>query len=90
MTDRNSNSPQCLNEEQLEAMSGGRFVDAGPRLPYDFKADRRPKYVVMNDKTGEVLGVSFHVEKSRGVSTEVLTPEEYECLYGKSLNHLFR
>ncbi len=78
MTDKNKERRE-LTVEDLKGISGGLIIDGGAN--YDS--------AVVDDTTGDVLIRAFanravlHEANKLGVSTEMITPEEYEARFGK-------
>ena len=78
MADKNKERRE-LTIEDLKNISGGLIVDGGAN--YDS--------AVVDDTTGDVLYRAFvnravlHEANKLGVSTEMITPEEYEKKFGK-------
>ncbi len=78
MADKNKERRE-LTIEDLKNISGGLIIDGGAN--YDS--------AVVDDTTGDVLYRAFanravlHEANKLGVSTEIITPEEYEKKFGK-------
>ncbi len=78
-----SNDNKELNMNDLENISGGIIVNCGPLR----------NYRIVDDVTGEIIDTDWittdyakRVAEYNGVSTEIITMEEYKKRFGKDID----